>query len=401
MSRIVSVLCLAEVLTMLGVFTFPALLPAFQEAWALSNTQAGWVSGVTFGAYALAAPVLITLTDRVDARWVYFGGALTATLASAAFALLAEGFYSALALRALAGIGLAGTYMPGLRMLVDRVAPEARPRAVPLYTAAFSLGTAMSYFASGQIGAAVGWRWAFAVAAGGALLAALLAVAQRPVVPQKPDGPPARLLDFRPVLRNRPAMGYVLGYSAHMWELFAFRSWVVAFLAAAAAGTGAAAAGWASPSTVATFGALFAMATSIGGAELATRLGRARTVMVFMVLSATVAVGLGFAIGLPYGLVAGLTVLYAGLIQLDSAALTTGAVETAEAGRRGATLAVHSLLGFLAGFLGPLAFGVVLDAQGWGWAFASVAVVALLGPFALAWGDRAANLSLAPKPPAS
>lgn len=379
MRRVVPLLCLAEVLSMLGLFTFPALLPEFQAAWSLSNTQAGWLSGVTFAAYAVVSPVLVALTDRIDARRLYVLGAAVTALAWLGFALLAEGFLSALVLRALAGVGLAGTYMPGLRMLVDRIDEAARPRAVPLYTASFSLGTALSYFASGELGAALGWRWAFAAAAVAAALAVGVAALQRPVAPQ-PAASGTRLLDFRPVLRNRPAMGYILGYAAHMWELFAFRSWVVAFLAfAAVGGTG----GWPAPATVATLGALVAMAASISGAELATRLGRARMIGIYMVLSAMVAAALGWLVGLPYGAVAALTVLYAGLIQLDSAALTTGAVEVAEAGRRGATLAVHSLIGFLAGFVGPLALGMVLDAAGWGWAFASVAVVALLGPLAL------------------
>jgi hypothetical protein len=82
--------------------------------------------------------------------------------------------------------------------------------------------------------------------------------------------------------------------------------------------------------------------------------------------------------------------LYNVLIQIDSAALTTGAVLAAEPERRGATIAIHSLLGFGAGFVGPLAFGMVLDLAGggnsslaWGLAFASLAVVVGLGPLAL------------------
>jgi MFS family permease len=78
------------------------------------------------------------------------------------------------------------------------------------------------------------------------------------------------------------------------------------------------------------------------------------------------------------------------LIQVDSAALTTGALLAAAPDRRGATLSVHSLLGFSAGFIGPLAFGIVLDRAGgantglaWGLAFASLGAVAALGPLAL------------------
>ena len=38
------------------------------------------------------------------------------------------------------------------------------------------------------------------------------------------------MFDFRPVLRNRIAMGYVLAYGAHAWELLGQRVWIVAFL---------------------------------------------------------------------------------------------------------------------------------------------------------------------------
>ena len=147
---------------MVGVFAFPALLPEFARLWALDKTQAGWIAGVYFIAYALAAPVVVSLTDRVDARRVYLGGALTAAMASLGYALLAGGFWSALAFRALAGAGLAATYMPGLRVVVDRYGGPTPSRAVACYTASFSLGTAGSFLLAGLIAEAHGWRAAFA-----------------------------------------------------------------------------------------------------------------------------------------------------------------------------------------------------------------------------------------------
>jgi hypothetical protein len=45
----------------------------------------------------------------------------------------------------------------------------------------------------------------------------------------KPLPTEGRLLDFRPVLHNRPAMGYILGYGAHCFELYGIRTWLVAF----------------------------------------------------------------------------------------------------------------------------------------------------------------------------
>jgi MFS family permease len=387
--RIVLATCVAEVLGMVGTFAFPALLPAFRGEWGLTNTQAGWISGVYFAGYALAVPVLTALTDRVDARRVWLGGTALAAAAAAGFALLAEGFWSAMLFRALGGAALAGTYMPGLKMVVDRTGGRRQPQWMSWYTASFSLGTATSFLIAGAAAAAGGWRAAHGLAAATALAALLLVAAMVPPVRPPPAPEPAALLDFRPVLRNRPVLGYVFGYAAHVWELFGLRSWMVAFLTACAALQPAAPA--LSPTLIATLGSLVAVAASIGGAELAVRLDRRRVCAGAAMASAAMGTVIGFTVGWPYWAAAVLMLIYNGVVQIDSAALTTGAVLEAEPGRRGATIAVHSLLGFGAGFAGPLAFGWVLDLAGgeggaaWGPAFLSLAAVAALGPLALAW----------------
>ena len=83
---LVSVMCLAEVLTMLGVFIFPALIPEFIVKWNLSNTDAGWIAGILLGGYALSVPVLVSLTDRIDARLIYIFSAILTAVALFGFA---------------------------------------------------------------------------------------------------------------------------------------------------------------------------------------------------------------------------------------------------------------------------------------------------------------------------
>ena len=170
--RLILAMCIAEVLTMAGVFAFPALLPTFVGEWGLSKTQAGWIAGIYFGAYALTAPPVLALTDRLDARWVYLSGAVTAAAAAAGFASLADGFWTALLFRALGGAALAATYLPGLRVLMDRHRGPRPTRALSFYTASFSLGTALSFLLAGEIAALFGWRASFAATAGAALCAA-------------------------------------------------------------------------------------------------------------------------------------------------------------------------------------------------------------------------------------
>jgi MFS family permease len=92
---------------------------------------------------------------------------------------------------------------------------------------------------------------------------------------------------------------------------------------------------------------------------------------------------------LPYPVAAALVVGYAALIWADSSSLTAGASGTALPGQRGATLAVHSTLGYAGGFFGPLVFGIILDLAGgesvlgWGLAFGHVAIALMVGPMAL------------------
>ncbi len=388
-------LCAAEVLTMAGVFAFPALLPTFVGEWGLSKTEAGWIAGVYFAAYAVTAPPVLTLTDRIDARRVYLGGALLAMGSAAAFALFAQGFWTALLFRALAGASLAATYLPGLRVLMDRYRGPRPSRALSFYTSSFSLGTALSFLLAGEIASAFGWRIAFAATAAAALLAAFVPLWLSPVRPERPEAP-ARLLDFRPVLANRRALAYVLGYGVHCWELFAMRSWLVAFLAfSLSLQSSDTITGWLPPTSVATASGLVAMAASIGGNELCLRFGRRRVITLVMVVSALCAAGFGFAAPLAYGMVTALALAYAAIIQLDSAALTAGAVESGLPGQRGATLAVHGLVGFGCAGVGPLVLGMALDITGggldtssWGLAFASLALVSLLGPLVLRIGEN-------------
>jgi MFS family permease len=202
------------------------------------------------------------------------------------------------------------------------------------------------------------------------------------------------VFDIRPVFRNRRAMAYVLAYAAHGWELFAFRGWTVAFLVFSLS-LQPGGEGWPRPTVVATLSALVAMIASVIGNEIAEKCGRRRVVAVYLFASGAMAMGLGFLPGLPYLWVAALTLVYAALVQLDSASLTAGTVIEAEPGRRGATLGVHSFLGFAGSSIGPLMVGIVLDATGggqsvasWGAGFIAMGIASLVAPLVFLLGRR-------------
>src|SRR5262249_18418494 len=119
LSRGVVAMCAAKACAQIGAFSVAAVLPALISAWALTNAEAGWISGIYYAAYTLTVPLLSSLTDRIDPKRVYLGSVALTAVAFAGFAWIAGGFWSALAFRALMGAGWAGSYMPGLKALSD------------------------------------------------------------------------------------------------------------------------------------------------------------------------------------------------------------------------------------------------------------------------------------------
>jgi predicted MFS family arabinose efflux permease len=393
--HLIFAVAMAEITALAPFAAFAALLPMFVVEWHLTNAQAGWIGGAYFMGYLVSAPALIGMTDRVDARRVMLVGAAVSAASGFGFAWLADGFWTAMIFRALAGVGLAGVFMPGLKAMTDRLGAATQSRAVTTYTASFSIGVALSFAETGALGEWIGWRTAFAATGVWPVIA--FAIAWFTLAPMAPAAQARHraLLDFSPVLRNREAMAYILGYSAHCFELVAMRGWITAFLIYAAAHGGGDGHTGAFANAVAAGLTLLGVPASVVGNELAMRYGRRNVIVGIMAVSAVVAMALGFAVHQPYWLVLLLAIIYSVTVAADSGSLTSGTVAVAQPEYLGATMALHSTLGFGVSFLGPVAAGVALDwaggpgVLGWGLAFTTMGLGGLLGAVALLWLAKA------------
>jgi MFS family permease len=396
--RFAAAVVAAQVLAQIGAFTLPALLPGFIARWHLSSSEAGWMVGMFFAGYVAAVPILVALTDRIPARRIYMVGTACTAASHLGFVFIADGFWAGLALRTLAGVGWAGCYMPGLKVLADRLHGDAQARAVGWHAAGVGLSGAASFLVAGALDSLFEWRAAFLFAGCAGIGAFILGAAAMPHanIPRpepapsgpRPSGPPpSGLLDFRPVLRNRAAMAWIVGYTVHTWEMAVVRAWGVTFLTVAAAhGTPA----WMPmPSVTIAAAGLLGIAVSLTGNEVSVRVGRARIVALAMASGALLSAGVGTAIALPAPLTAPLAaaavLAWYAAIFLDSSALTAGTVQAADPAKRGATMGLHSMCGYAGGFVGPLAAGWALDlfgpetALGWTVAFGHVGPFLLVG----------------------
>ncbi len=385
-------LCIAEIGTMLVLLNYSAVLPIIKQEWNLSNTEAGLIYSAYQVGYIILVVILSTLTDYIDTKKIYVLSAIWAGLAGIAFALFADSFTTGLILRCLTGFGLAGTYMPGLKMVTAKFGPEKRGWAIGLYVGAFSLGTALSLLFSGVLSGLFDWRTAIFVSSLGPIAGGILAAISLDSMPPVRTG--GEKASFKTVINNRPALLVMLGYAAHMWEMFGMRGWIVAFFAAAMVSRNF-------DVVVATsYGAVLSAAiimmggfsTALAG-SLSDRFGRVRTIQVIMVASATCSFLFGWIKPWPAVIIVLFSLVYGVLVTAESSVLSTSVTELVPFGSLGSAMALQSLLGWSAAAVAPAVFGVILDLTNsparvtelgytsvWGPAFIILGLGALLGP---------------------
>ncbi len=386
--RLLILMCAFLCLTLLGMHSVPALLPLFAEMWALSNTEAGWLAGISYLAYLFGVP-FVGITDRIDARKMLILGALINAVGYAGMGF-ADGFWSALVYRGLQGLGFAWTYMPGIKAMSDRTTGPDKGRGAAIYVSSFAIGSSLSVWIAAEITTLYGWEWAFVVPAIGNLLAAgLLIVLLPPVTLDNPVKAIRILPDFRPVFKNRASVGYVIGSFAHNFELQGIRSWTVTFLAWAAVARPDVPSDLNAP-LIAMLLILIGLPTSFVGAEFGHRIGYARTSFLAMSISALFAVLVGFSAAWPIWLFVGLVVAHNLMVLVDSGTLNGGTINSANPEQRGNTVAAFGTASAAGGLLGPVLLGVILDATGsgktaesWGVAFALLGVTVLAGGIAV------------------
>ena len=365
---LLALVSVAGILALISFALWPVFLIRLGPDWGLSNADIGWVSGAYFAGYLLATPVLVGLTDRIDAKLVFLGGCAFSISGCLLFALYAHDFWSAALPWGLVGAGLAGTYMPGLQILNARLSASDRLHAVPWYTACFGIGTGGSFALMGFLLGFADAHFAAMLGAVSSVMAAVLIavfVARQPLVDLPENSPRRHPLDLRPAFKKPVALSYIAAYGAHTYELFAYRTWsfaMLVFLASRMDGG----VGIGTITAIVSLITVSGMLASLIGAHLCLRFGRHRVIALIGGGAAIMSLVSALLLDSSFWAVVVMLWVYNIFIMLDSGSLTTGTVEAASAHDRGALLAVHSMIGFGGGALGGPVIGYVLDHTGGG-----------------------------------
>ena len=372
--------------------SYAGALPLLQADWQLSNSQAGLIQAAGQIGYLLAVLVSSSLTDYVTPKQLIVGGALWAGFSNLAFAGFAHDMTSAVIFKALVGLGVAGIYMPGIKFISQNIPSSQRGRAVGLFVASFTLGSAVSITLGGNLASILGWRLAFGLTSIGPLVGALIALQTLPNT-KSPGHQIERPVSISELLHNRTAMLVILLYVSHAWELLGLRSWLAAYLTAVRTNSGATLAeATRSGATVAGIATVLAAAATASVAALSDHFNRIRIIITMMSVGFFFTLILGFTLTLPWIIVVGASLAAAFLSNADSAVISTALTEAVPSDYLGRTLAIYSFLGFLAGSISPFIFGVTLDfasantqnavsglSSSWSWAFATLALGSVVG----------------------
>jgi MFS family permease len=376
--RALALTSLAAVLANASWFSATAVVPALERAWGLTSAEAAWlVVAVQVGfVTGSAGAALLNLPDRVEARWLIAGGAVAAGAANLGL-LVAGGLMLALPMRFLVGVALAGVYAPAVR-LVATWYPRGRGVATGVVVGALTLGSGTPHLVRGL--SHVSWQVTIAVTTGLAVLAALAIRSVTPG-PAATASPPLDLgAAARALVGERPLRLATLGYLGHMWELYAFWSWLAAFYIAARRSATGGAPGVAETGTVAFVAiGIAGLVGAVAAGRIADRAGRTATTSAAMLLSATCCLLSPLAFGATSPVLVGLLIVWGAAVIADSAQFSAAVTELAEPRYAGSALALQLSLGFVLTIASIRLVPVFSDHIGWRFALFPLAIGPLLG----------------------
>jgi MFS family permease len=372
-------LAFAELAGMSLWFSASAVVPSLSAEWHLSDGAVSWLTlavqiGFVIGTLTSA---ILNLPDVLSSRYLFAASALAAASTNVAFATVARGAASAIALRFATGFFLAGVYPPGMKIMATWFR-RGRGMAMGVLVGALTLGKASPYLINALEG--TGWRAKLLLVAAVAALGGLVVLFFVGDGPHTPAAAPFDVRQIASVFRNRGVRLANFGYFGHMWELYAMWTWAPVLLRASLALRGEA------PSLAEMASFLVLGAGALGcaaGGVLADRIGRTAVAGGAMAISAVCCLAVGFFYGAPSSALLAVTLIWGATVVADSPQFSASVTELADPRYMGTALTVQTCIGFLITTLSIRMIPALVSRVGWRFAFAFLAPGPMLGLLAM------------------
>ncbi|WP_209122670.1 nitrate/nitrite transporter [Alkalihalobacillus sp. BA299] len=381
--KILWLLSIAQFLAMQVWFNFSAVLPVVEAEWGLTSTQSGIIIAFFHLGYVIAILFYSFMSDKYDPKQSFVYGAFIAAISGILLCFFAQGFWTTLILRTISGIGIAGIYVPGMRILSQLFPATERGKALGVYVGSLVVGSGFSLLVSGLFIEMIGWQGVVFITSTFCLLASLIVFFVK--IPPMPSSN-GSAFDLKKIKRvfKKPNLLVNGGYAGHCWELYAMWAWIGPFLVYYFLQQGFEQESAIRFGNIA--GALVIMiggvATYIGG-RVSDGIGRVKAATFFLVISIFCSIAIGWFIQLPIIIMLLLAIVYGFTIVADSPIYNVSITEVSDPDVIALALGVQSVLGFTVTIFSPIVFGYVLDQFNWGMAFMVIGIVTIVAPICM------------------
>ncbi len=378
--RVLLLLSLAELLGMAVWFSASAVMPALTQDWNLGEGGQAWLTmsvqiGFVIGALGSA---ILNLADRLASRWLFAASSLLAGIMTMMVAAVAQNLETALVLRFLTGVFLAGVYPVGMKIMATWTKKD-RGLGIGLLVGALVLGTASPHLLN-ALGGVGDWRTVIYLAGTSAVLGGIIGALFVHEGPYNAAAPKFRWKQIGEILTEKDIALANLGYLGHMWELYAMWAWIPLFFLASFEKSQI-------DPALASLAAFFII--GIGGlgsfvaGPLADRFGRTRIISISLIISGISALLIGFLFGRSPILEVTLALIWGFAVVADSAQFSAAVSELAPAKYVGTALTLQTSLGFLLTLFTIRLIPPLVNLVGWQFAFASLAIGPAVGIWAM------------------
>ncbi|HEX5602144.1 MAG TPA: MFS transporter [Pyrinomonadaceae bacterium] len=367
-----ALLSIAELLGMSLWFSGSAVVPALTREWNLSPSQISWIAiAVQLGFVAgTLISATLNLPDIISSRRLFAVSSFLGAAVNWYFGLYTLDASSAILLRFLTGVCLAGVYPPGMKIMATWFR-ERRGMALGVLVGALTMGKATPYLVN-AVGSA---QWRINIL----FVSVLAAVGGLIVLFFVEDGPyalPPAKFDMSQIVRvfsNRGVRLASFGYFGHMWELYGMWIWVPVMIRSSLALRNA------NPELAELGSFIVIGAGAIGcvvAGLIADRVGRTIVTSWAMAISGTCCLVIGLLYGGNPVVLLLVAAIWGATVVADSAQFSSCVTELGDPQYIGTALTIQMCIGFL---LTTVSIELVPKINNWRYAFMILAPGPLFG----------------------
>ena len=234
--EVLALLWVAYLLNQADRQVFNTVLPAIRDSLSLTDTSVGLIATVFNLFYACMVPLGGWAGDRFSRKWVTTLSILFWSVATM-FTGLANGVVMLVLMRSVATGGGEAFFGPANYSLLGQYHTDTRARAMSIHQTSYYVGVILAGWLAGKIADSLGWKYSFIIfGAAGILWAAIMAIRLKDAPKEKtPAEAPAadklKIWDgFKTVFSTPTALMLTLGFSAFIFVITGYMTWVPAYL---------------------------------------------------------------------------------------------------------------------------------------------------------------------------